>query len=289
LPLVTSKEVLVEARKNGYAVGAFNVFNLESVQAVIAAAEAERSPAILQVWSGLDAFVGLDVLAAIVRCEAEKASVPIVLHLDHGMSVEHAAKAIRSGFTSIMIDGSSHPLQDNIAVTKEVVRIAHAVGIPVEGEIGHVGGEEGGDGNADDLVETDQEEALRFYEATGVDLLAVSIGTSHGKYRRAPVLNIGLLAEIARRIPVPLVLHGSSYTPDEMIRDAIRNGIAKINVDTELRDAVIARTTRDILQGATFRFVNELTSGGYSEMTEKIREKMRLFGSSGKAREWRTS
>ena len=284
MPLVSSKQMLQAAREQHYAVGAFNVFNMESVKAVIAAAEKERSPVLIQVWSGLDAFVGLDVLAAIVRCEAEKASVPVALHLDHGMSAEHAAKGIKYGFTSIMIDGSSLPLEQNIAVTRQVVRIAHAVGIPVEGEIGHVGGEEGGDSqNTDDMVETDVEEAVTFFERSGVDSLAGSIGTSHGKYKREPILNIGLLQQIARRIPIPLVLHGSSYTPDDMIRDAIRYGIAKINVATELNDAVIDKTTSDIKQGLRAKYASELTSGAYALMTEKVMRKMRLFGSSGRA------
>ncbi|KIL38623.1 hypothetical protein SD70_25380 [Gordoniibacillus kamchatkensis] len=284
MPLVSSKDVLQQARAEGYAVGAFNVFNMESVKAVIAAAERERSPVLIQVWSGLDSFVGLDVLAAIVRCEAEKASVPVVLHLDHGMNAEHAAKGIKNGFTSIMIDGSSLPLEENISVTKEVARIAHAVGIPVEGEIGHVGGEEGGDHQeADDMVETSVEEAVAFYERSGVDTLAVSIGTSHGKYKQEPKLNIGLLRDIAARIPIPLVLHGSSYTPDEMIREVIRYGIAKINVATEMNDAVIAQTTKDITQGLQAKYASDLTYGAYALMADKVGQKMRLFGSSGKA------
>lgn len=284
MPLVSSKPLLQKAREQGYAVGAFNVFNMESVKAVIAAAERERSPVLIQVWSGLDGFVGLDVLAAIVRCEAKKASVPVALHLDHGMSPEHAAKGIRCGFTSLMIDGSSLPLEDNIALTRQVVRIAHAVGIPVEGEIGHVGGEEGGEsGETDDMVETDVREAVEFFERSGVDSLAVSIGTSHGRYKHEPSLNIGLLAQIAERVPVPLVLHGSSYTPEPMIREAIRHGIAKINVATELNDAVIDKTTSDIRQGLQAAYASELTASAYALMTEKVTQKMRLFGSSGRA------
>ena len=283
MPIVTSKALLADARENQYAVGAFNVFNMESAKAVIAAAEQEKSPVLLQVWSGLDAFVGLDVLAAIVRCEAAKASVPVVLHLDHGMNVEQIVKAIQHRFTSVMIDGSSLPLADNIAMTRSVVAIAHAAGLPVEGEIGHVGGEEGAEEASDDIVETDLEEAVKFYERTGVDTLAVSIGTSHGQYKQAPKLNIDLLRQVAARIPIPLVLHGSSYTPEEMIREAIKHGIAKINVDTELRNTVIATMTQQIKQGLEAQFVSQLTSGGYERMTEKVREKMRLFGSSGRA------
>jgi len=281
--LVSSKEVLATARARGYAVGAFNVFNLESVQTVIAAAEQERSPVLIQVWSGLDAFIGMDVLAAIVKCEAQKATVPVVLHLDHGMSVEHVTKAVRYGFTSAMIDGSALSLEQNVAITQEVVRIAHAVGIPVEGEIGHVGGEEGGDGSADDMVETDVEEAVQFYERTQVDSLAVSIGTSHGKYTFEPNLNIELLERIASRIAAPLVLHGSSYTPEDMIRAAVRHGIAKINVQTEMTDALIQRTLGDIKQGLQAKYASDLTYGAYQLMKEKVQQKMQLFGSSGQA------
>lgn len=283
MPLVTSKEVLIPARERGYAVGAFNAFNLESVQAIIRAAEAERSPALIQIWSGLDAFIGIDVLAAIVKCEAQKATVPIVLHLDHGMSVEHSVKAVQYGFTSAMIDGSSLPLEENIAITKEVIRICHVAGIPVEGEIGHVGGEEGGDNNKDDMIETDVEEAVQFYQATGVDTLAVSIGTSHGKYTQTPQLNLDLLRRISEQISIPLVLHGSSYTPEYMIQEAISYGIAKINVATELNDIVIERITTDIQAGLKANFVSDINDGGYSAMEEVVRHKMRLFGSSGQA------
>lgn len=284
MPLVTSREVLKKAREQGYAVGAFNIFNLESVKAVIAAAEKEQSPVMIQVWSGLDPFVGLDVLSAIVRCEAQKATVPVVLHLDHGMNTEHAAIGIRNGFTSMMIDGSSLPLADNISITQDVVRIAHAVGIPVEGEIGHVGGEEGGDPqDTDDMVETSVDDAIAFYEKSGVDSLAVSIGTSHGKYNHEPKLNIALLREIASHIPIPLVLHGSSYTPEDMIKEAIAHGIAKINVATEMSDAIIERTTKDIQQGLQAKYVNDLTYSAYALMEDKVIHKMRLFGSSGKA------
>ena len=283
MPIFTSKALLADARENKYAVGAFNVFNMESAKAVIAAAEQEKSPVLLQVWSGLDAFVGLDVLAAIVRCEADKASVPVVLHLDHGMNMEQIVKAVQHRFTSVMIDGSSLALADNIAITRSIVAVAHAAGLPVEGEIGHVGGEEGAEEASDDIVETDLAEAVEFYERTGVDTLAVSIGTSHGQYKQAPKLNIELLRQVAARVPIPLVLHGSSYTPEEMIREAIKHGIAKINVDTELRNTVIATMTQQIKQGLEAQFVSQLTSGGYEQMTEKVREKMRLFGSSGRA------
>lgn len=284
MPLVRSKDLLIHARQNRYAVGAFNVFNMESVKAIIQAAESEKSPAIIQVWSGLDAFIGLDVLGSIVKCEAEKSSVPIVLHLDHGLEVKHIVRALRFQYTSVMIDGSSLPLEQNIVLTKRIIQMARAVGIPVEAEIGHVGGEEGGSEKPGELVETDLSEAVAFYEETGVDSLAVSIGTSHGKYTNTPHLNLTLLAELYRRIPVPFVLHGSSYTPEEMIAEAIHLGIAKINVATELNDAIIEKITNDILGGFKSTYVSELTYGGYARMEEIVRHKMRLFQSSGMAR-----
>ena len=280
--LVSSKEMLMKARREGYAVGSFNIFNMESVKAIIAAAEAEQAPVMLQVWSGFADEPGLDTLGAIAVSEARKASVPVAVHLDHGASLSQIGQAIRYGFTSVMLDGSSEPLEENIAVTKRVVDFCTGIGVPVEGEIGHVGGGEY-NGVKDDIVYTDPDEAERFYRETDVDFVAVSIGTFHGTYDHVPQLNIELLKELAARIPAPLVLHGSSYTPEDQLAEAVRFGISKVNVATEVSNVMIEAMlahTRD-LKGVCY--ANQLTDVPYARVTDIVRHKIRLFGGSGKA------
>lgn len=283
MALVSSKEILTAARRGGYAVGSFNVFNMESAKAIIAGAEAEHAPVMLQVWGGLDSFIGLDVLGAIALCEAKKASVPVSVHLDHGESLSIVGKAIHWGFNSVMIDGSAKSLEENIALTSAVVEFAHGANIPVEGEIGHVGGEESEE-YSDENIYTDPDEALYFYEKTGLDFLAVSIGTSHGRYSHRPVLNIELLKRIASKVEGPLVLHGSSYTPDDMLAEAVKNGISKINVATEMAEQVIKGTMELAKGNIVPKYVNELTDGPYMKMTELARHKIKLFGGTGKAK-----
>lgn len=282
MPLVTSKEMLCKARKDGYAVGSFNIFNFESAQAIIQAAEAERAPVMLQVWSGFDSFIGLDVLGAIAVSLARRASVPVAVHLDHGATLAQVGTCLASGYTSIMLDGSALPLAENIAVTKQVTEVCSALRIPVEGEIGHVGGAENGSGR-DAIIYTDPDEAVTFWKQTGVDFVAVSIGTFHGTYEDAPKLNISLLKTLAERIDAPLVLHGSSYTPEDQLAEAVRNGISKVNVATELSDEVIRTTLEHVSQLRNVRYANELTDVPYQAMSQLVRRKIQLFGGSGKA------
>lgn len=279
--LVSSKQMLLDARKGGYAVGSFNIFNLESAKAVVAAAEAEDAPVMLQVWSGFDQFVGLDVLGAIAVCEAKRARVPVAVHLDHGATLTQVGTCIASGYTSIMLDGSALPLAENIAITKRVAEFCSGPSIPVEGEIGHVGGAENGSGR-DAIIYTDPDEAESFWRETGVDFVAVSIGTFHGVYEDAPRLNIDLLKTLATRIDAPLVLHGSSYTPDDQIAEAVRHGISKVNVATELSDTVIRTTLEHVSSLRDARYANELTDVPYRAMGDLVRQKIRLFGASGK-------
>ena len=236
MALVTSKELLSDAQKNGYAVGAFNVENMEMVQAVIAAAEELRSPVIMQTTPSTLKYADAEYFYANVAAAAKKATVPVVMHLDHGSSFELAMKAFRAGYTSIMIDGSHSVLEENIAITKAVVDACHAAGVPVEAELGKVGGKEddldGGSGGF-----TDPEEAVRFVEETGVDFLAVAIGTAHGVYKGIPKLDVERLSQIREVVSIPLVLHGTSGIPDEDVQECIRRGICKVNYATDLRIA----------------------------------------------------
>lgn len=235
MPLVTSKELLFDAQKNGYAVGAFNAENMEMVQAIIAAAEELGAPVIIQTTPSTVKYASTALYAANVRAAAEAASVPVCLHLDHGNSFELCESALENGYTSVMIDGSQKAFEENIALTQKVVAKAHQMGIPVEAELGTVGGKE------DDLEAqggcTLPREALEFVKRTGIDSLAVAIGTAHGVYKKEPKLDVERLKEICAIVSVPLVLHGASGLSDDAVRECIKQGICKVNFATELRQA----------------------------------------------------
>lgn len=236
MPLVTSQKMLLDAQKGNYAVGAFNVENMEMVMAVIEAAQELKAPVMLQTTPSTVTYAGLDLYYANVRAAAEKVSIPVALHLDHGSSFELAMQALRAGYTSIMIDGSKLILKENAALSKAVADACHPSGIPVEAELGRVGGKEddleGGDGGL-----TSPAEAAWFVEQTGIDFLAVSIGTAHGVYTGVPNIRVDLLKEIKKRVSIPLVLHGTSGVADETVRECIREGICKVNYATDLRIA----------------------------------------------------
>jgi tagatose 1,6-diphosphate aldolase GatY/KbaY len=237
MALVTSKELMLDAQKNHYAIGAFNVENMEMVQAVIAAAEELSSPVIIQTTPGTLKYADPELYYANVAAAAKAAKVPVVMHLDHGSSFELAMRCFRAGYTSVMIDGSHDPFEQNIAVTKSVVDACHAAGIPVEAELGKVGGKEddldGGEGNG----YTVPAEAAEFVEKTGVDSLAVAIGTAHGVYKGIPKLDLERISQIRQVVSVPLVLHGTSGVPDDTVRECIRRGMCKVNYATDLRIA----------------------------------------------------
>ncbi|MCL6636226.1 MAG: class II fructose-1,6-bisphosphate aldolase, partial [Peptococcaceae bacterium] len=248
MPLVTVSELLKQAEAGGYAVGAFNCNNMEIVQAIIAAAEAERAPVIMQASQGAIKYAGIDYIVSMARLAAERASVPAALHLDHGTSFGQVMQCIRAGFTSVMIDGSKLPLAENMALTRRVVDVARAVGVSVEAELGKIGGTE------DDIhvsereaFFTDPEEAGLFVRETGVDALAVAIGTAHGQYRGKPELDFPRLEKIRSTVQIPIVLHGSSGVPDDDIREAIRLGVRKVNIDTNIREAFTA-AVRKVLE-----------------------------------------
>ncbi len=240
MPLVCSKELLLDAQKNHYAVGAFNIENMEMMQAVIAAAEAENAPVILQTTPSTLRYADTSLYAAMAKAVAEKTFVPVAIHLDHGSSAELCEQAAGDGYTSIMIDGSKLPLDENIALAKKVVDMAKTYPVcpSVEAELGKLGGKED-DVEVKDGEDTctDPVEAVKFVEESGIDSLAVAIGTAHGFYKSTPKLEFERLAEIKDCVSVPLVLHGSSGIPDADVQKAISLGICKVNFATELRVA----------------------------------------------------
>lgn len=284
MALVPMTDMLNKALEGGYAVGAFNCNNMEIVQAIIAAAEAEHAPVILQASQGAIKYAGLDFITAMVKVAAEKTNIPVALHIDHGTSFEQVMQCIRSGFSSVMIDGSKLPLQENIALTKKVIDVAHAVGVSVEAELGKIGGTED-DIHVDerDAFFTDPEEARIFAEETGVDALAISIGTAHGQYKGIPKLDFPRLQKIHGLVKIPIVLHGSSGVPDEAIRTAIPLGVAKVNIDTNIREAFVAGCREVLNNNAKEIDPRKVLGPARDAATNIIREKIRVFGSNGKA------
>ena len=283
MSFVTSEKMLLDAQKGGYAVGAFNVENMEMVMAVIAAAEELRAPLMMQTTPSTIKYAGLDMYLANVKAAAERASVPVCLHLDHGDSFDLAMRALRTGYTSIMIDGSHNVFEENIAITKAVADACRPSGIPVEAELGKVGGKEddldGGTGNG----YTDPLEAKEFVERTGVNSRAVAIGTAHGVYKGVPKLDLDRLAEIRKVVDIPLVLHGASGLSEEAVVESIKRGICKVNFATELR---IAYTdgVKEFLAANPDAFDPKKYGKVAMEPVKEIEEtRMKMCGCAGKA------
>jgi len=284
MPLVSMNEFLPKAKANKFAVGQFNMNNLEFAQAITDAAIEEKSPFIFGVSEGALKYMGIEYTVAIAEAAAKKSGLPIALHLDHGSNFDIAMKCIRAGFSSVMFDGSHHPFEENIALTKEIVKAAHAMGVSVEGELGTIGGVE------DDLSVDEEhaslakpDEAIRFYEETGVDALAIAVGTAHGMYKGEVKIHYDIIKEVVAKIPVPIVLHGGSGVPDDMIREAIQAGVGKINVNTENQVACTA-VIRDVLgKDANIIDPRKYLTPARTAMKQVVQEKIRLFGSSNQA------
>lgn len=282
--LLTGKELLLDAQKGKYAVGAFNVNNMEIIQAIIGAAEELNSPVILQASQGGLKYAGVEYIAELGKLAASLTHVPVALHLDHGTDFEQVIKCIRNGFSSVMIDGSRFPLEENIAFTKRVVEIAHMVGVTVEAELGKIGGTEDHiTVDEKDATFTDPKEAKRFVEETGVDYLAIAVGTAHGVYQGEPEIDFERIKEIRNTIDIPLVLHGSSGVPAESLEKAIELGICKINIDTDVR-ASFARTVKKYLEENPDQIdPRKILGPARDNMQETIMEKMKIFGSVNQA------
>lgn len=281
MPLVTSREMLLDAQQNGYAVGAFNAENMEMVQAIIAAAEELCSPVMIQTTPSTVKYASTAIYASAVRAIAERASVPVCIHLDHGNSYELCLRAIADGYTSVMIDGSQQSFEQNIALTCSVVERAHAVGLPVEAELGTVGGKE------DDLETamgcTLPTEAREFVARTGIDSLAVAIGTAHGVYKMTPKLDVERLKEIRAVVSVPLVLHGASGLSDDSVRECVRNGICKVNFATELRIAY-TEAVRKVLTDEKVFDPKAYGKAAREAVKALVMDRMKVCGSDGKAK-----
>lgn len=286
MSLVNMKDVLLPAMEAGYAVPAFNVCNLEFLKVVITKAEELRSPVIIALHPVEIEYAGVEEISSLVSVMANKATIPVVMHLDHGDTYERAVQCVRSGFTSIMFDGSNEILDKNIKSTYEIVKMAHYAKVSVEGELGLVGGAEGDkyahSSKLDSSKLTNPDEAKEFVDRTSVDSLAVAIGSAHGVYTGVPRIDFNRLKDIRKKVDIPLVLHGGSGLSDETIKECIKYGISKINIATELKISYY---------NGIYKFINEnpnefeprtIFKTAMNESENLVEHKIRLFGSNNR-------
>lgn len=285
MPLVNLKYLMDRAEEGKYAVGAFNCNNMEIIQAIVEAAVEEKSPVIIQASQGAIKYAGLDYIVALVKTAADTSDIPICLHLDHGTDFNQVKECIDRGFSSVMYDGSKHPIDENIRITNEVLKLAREKDVSVEGELGKIGGTED-DVHVDekDARYTKPEEAKYYVDNTGVDALAIAIGTAHGQYKGEPKLRFDILEEVKQLIDTPIVLHGSSGVPDAAILRAIELGVRKINIDTNIREAFVKGVHQAIEANPKEIDPRKILGPAKEEMKNIIKEKIRLFGSSGKGK-----
>lgn len=278
---VSSIEMIQKAKEGHYAVPAFNAENLEMIQAIIKAAEEEKSPVMIQTTPPTVKYLTPDEAYAMVYTLAKKSTVPVALHLDHCTSFNDVMAAIKAGYSSVMFDGSKLPFAENMELTKKVVDVARPMGITVEAELGKVGGKEDNVESAEALY-TDPAEAEEFVEKTGVDMLAVAIGTAHGFYKGEPTLDFDRIEEIAARTQIPLVLHGGSGVPEESVKKAIALGMSKVNFATELRAAATAGVRR-VLEDPDVIDPKKYMAAAREEVVKLCKVKIAMCESAGKA------
>ena len=309
MPLVTTKEMFEKSMKGHYAIGAFNVNNMEIIQGIVDAAQEENSPVIIQASSSAIKYARFEYLKKMIEAAVETTTIPIALHLDHGADFEICKKCIDAGFTSVMIDGSKYDFEENVALTKKVVDYAHSKGVVVEAEIGKLAGiEDDVNVEADDARYTDPEQAREFVEKTGCDSLAIAIGTSHGayKFKGEAKLRFDILEKVKEKLPnTPIVLHGASTVipelvnmcnefggqipgakgvPDEMLHEASLRGVSKINVDTDLRLAMTANIRKVFAENPEVFDPRKYLTPARDAIKETVKHKIRdVFGSSNKA------
>ncbi|MEW5693103.1 MAG: class II fructose-1,6-bisphosphate aldolase [Candidatus Hydrogenedentota bacterium] len=307
MPLVSSKELFKKAYKEGYAIGAFNVNNMEILQGIMDGCSEEKAPVILQFSAGARKYARHEYLWHLVAAALETANIPVVLHLDHGEDFEVAKSCVDGGFTSVMIDGSKHPLEENIRLTKKVVDYAHSKGVVVEAELGRLAGvEDAISVKEKDAIFTNPDEAKRFVEETGCDSLAVAIGTSHGayKFKGEPKLDFERLQKIQDKLPgFPLVLHGASSVldylveqcnkyggklpgtrgvPEEMISQAAKMAVCKVNIDTDLRIAMTASIRKVFAESPSEFDPRKYLGPARDAIKEVVKHKLHILGCAGK-------
>lgn len=275
MDIISTKNILIEAQRGKYAVPAFNVYNLETLQAVLEATYKKGSPTIIATTPGTVNYAEMEYLVAIIKAAAKKYKIPIGLHLDHCSDIDFLKKCIMAGYKSVMIDGSLMTYEENVKVTKEVVRFAHKYDVTVEAELGRVGG---ADDEKDNML-TDPKIALDFVKRTNVDSLAVAIGTGHGLYKFEPKLDFQRLRDIKKSIDIPIVLHGGSGVPEESIKKAIEYGICKVNIATELKTPFAESIQDYFKENSESNDLRDYLKAGKSAVTKVAIDKIRICGS----------
>ncbi|MEC9490628.1 MAG: class II fructose-1,6-bisphosphate aldolase [Halanaerobiales bacterium] len=282
--LVPMADILQDAHKRTYAVGGFNINNMEFLQGIIRGAEELNSPLILQASEGAIRYIGMDYVIKMVEAATAHTSIPVALHLDHGSSFESIMNCIRAGFSSVMIDASKNSFEDNIALTKKVVEAAHSVGVSVEAELGTIGGtEDDHTVEEKDAMYTDPDQAKEFVEATGVDALAIAIGTAHGVYEGEPELDFERLDKIKQLIDMPVVLHGASGISAEDLKTGVKYGVNKVNVNTDFQQSFTAKIKEIFEEKPALYDPRKYCGPGRDAITAKVKEKIKILGSNDKA------
>ncbi|MDT2660724.1 ketose-bisphosphate aldolase [Enterococcus hulanensis] len=282
--LYTMKDLLKVAKENQFAVPAFNICSYDMMKAIMEEVEAQNAPVILEIHPDEIAYLNDEFVAA-AKDYAHNSKVPVVIHMDHGGSVKDVMRAIRNGYTSVMIDASTQTFEDNMSLTKEVVKLAHDVNVSVEAELGTIGNNGSAEGGSANIIYTDPNQAEEFVKETGIDTLAVAIGTAHGLYPKdmTPKLNIELLKELNERIDIPFVLHGGSGNPDSEVSEAVKYGVAKVNLSSDLK-SVFFDALRDVLtKNPKMYEPGDVFPEANDKVKEVVKHKLRVLNTIGKA------
>ncbi|MBV7390920.1 ketose-bisphosphate aldolase [Enterococcus sp. ALS3] len=282
--LYTMKDLLKVAKENKFAVPAFNICSYDMLKAIMEEVEAQNSPVIIEIHPDEIAYLN-DEFVASVRAYAHNSKVPVVIHMDHGGSIYDVMRAIRNGYTSVMIDASTASYEDNKVLTKQVVELAHKVNVSVEAELGTIGDNGSAEGGSANIIFTDPAQAVDFVEETGIDTLAVAIGTAHGLYPKdkKPELNIELLKELNQKIDIPFVLHGGSGNPDNEVSEAVKYGVAKVNLSSDLKSVFFAEIHKVLNENPGMFEPNQVYISPNEKVKEVVRHKLGVLNTLGKA------
>lgn len=282
--LYTMKDLLKVAKENQFAVPAFNICSYDMMKAIMEEVEAQNAPVILEIHPDEIAYLNDEFVAA-AKDYAHNSKVPVVIHMDHGGSVKDVMRAIRNGYTSVMIDASTQTFEDNMSLTKEVVKLAHDVNVSVEAELGTIGNNGSAEGGSANIIYTDPNQAEEFVKETGIDTLAVAIGTAHGLYPKdmTPKLNIELLKELNERIDIPFVLHGGSGNPDSEVSEAVKYGVAKVNLSSDLKSVFFDALREVLTKNPKMYEPGEVFPEANDKVKEVVKHKLRVLNTIGKA------
>lgn len=276
------KDLLAVGKEHQFAVPAFNICSFDMLKAIMEEVEANNAPVILEIHPDEIEYLG-DNFVATVREYAHKSKVPVVIHMDHGGTIKDVMRAIRNGYTSVMIDASRASYEENVALTKQVVELAHKVGVSVEAELGTIGNNGSAEGGADTIIYTDPDQAEDFVQRTGIDTLAVAIGTAHGLYPKdkKPKLNMPLLKELNKRLDIPFVLHGGSGNPDKEVSESVQYGVRKVNLSSDLKSVFFEEVRRVLVDNPAMYEPNQVYPSANEKVKEVVRHKLHILNTTG--------